>query len=506
MLRPVLFLHRWLGVIIGLLMTVWCLSGFVMMYVDYPRLLPAEQLRGLAPLQLPSAQELERVGLAEDQPLSSARVEMMAGRPVLRIVPAIGGDRPIAQMRVMPTAIDLQRGTALDGVTPEDMTRTLRSFGVRSGIEGPLRSMHETAIDQWTVQTYPRNAPLYRADFGDAAGTELYISARTGEIVQQTTRFERFWGWLGAVPHWLYPTMLRQNGALWSEVVIWTSLLGCFLTVTGLWLGLVRLRRKADGGIGSPFRGVWWWHHVYGTLFGVLTLTWVASGLLSMNPWGLLGSMAGLAERQRLTGPMLWGEVRQAIAALPGLPEGSVRLDSAPLGGRVHLVAVRPDGSMTRFATSGSPAPLGQAELRGALKNGPALASLVLLRTEDSYYYAHNFSAPLPVWRATLADAERTRLYIDPVSGQLIRAFDGNNRKFRWLHNGLHSLDFPILRKRPVWDLVVLPLLAMVTLVCATGTWMGLGKVRRDLRRLRRRKSLASKTGSLLDRRQHRTG
>ncbi|MET0362525.1 MAG: peptidase, partial [Sphingobium sp.] len=117
----------------------------------------------------------------------------------------------------------------------------------------------------------------------------------------------------------------------------------------------------------------------------------------------------------------------------------------------------------------------------------PPLESLVLLQDEDAYYYSHKFPAPLPVWRAVLRDGEQTRLYIAPASGQLVRAFDSKRRWFRWLQDGLHSLDFPLLRTRPIWDLVVLPLLLMVTLVCATGTWMGVGKVRRDLRRLRRR-------------------
>ena len=96
------------------------------------------------------------------------------------------------------------------------------------------------------------------------------------------------------------------------------------------------------------------------------------------------------------------------------------------------------------------------------------------------------------MWRAQLADAGHTALYIDPVSGQLIRAVDRNGRNFRWLQDGLHSLDFPILRQRPLWDLVVLPLLAMVTLVCATGTWMAWNKVKRDLRRIRRRRARRS--------------
>lgn len=467
MLRPVLFLHRWLGVVVGLIMTLWCLSGFVMMYADYPRLLPAEQLRGLAPLRLPAA-----VALPEDAPVAGARIEMLAGRAVLRAGPQV---------------FDLASGRAFTSVSAADVRAAVESFAARSGIAGPPVSFAPTGVDQWTVQNFARTAPLYRADF--AAGEYVYISGKTGEIVQSATRSERFWAWLGAVPHWLYIVPLREDGEVWSQVVIWTSLLGCFLTITGIWTGIARLRRKRNGGIGSPFRGIWWWHHIFGLCFGLLTLTWVTSGLVSMNPWGFLGSMAGLAERERLAGTVRWRDIAAAMAAAKDLPASTVRLEAAPLDGQVYLVAVEAGGKSTRLAADGKPSLLTDGELRLALNNGPPLASLTLLREEDSYYYAHKFSAPLPVWRAILADAERTRLYIDPVSGRLIRAFDGNGRSFRWLQNGLHSLDLPLLRKRPVWDIVVLPLLAMVTLVCATGTWMGVGRIRRDLRRWRRRRS-----------------
>jgi hypothetical protein len=486
MLRPILFLHRWLGVFVGLLMTIWCLSGFVMMYVDYPRLLPADQLQGLAPLQLPAPDRLQHLALLDDQLLSSARLEMMAGRPVLRIVPAIDPNRPITQMRVTPSGFDLGSGARLLPSGHGDIAGIATSFGIQSGIAGDLTSIVKTDIDQWTVQTFACNAPLYRADFGDADVTQLYISGKTGEVVQRTTEFQRFWGWLGAVPHWLYPTILRQNGPLWSEVVIWTSLLGCFLTVTGLWVGIVRLKRSRTGSIGSPFQGVWWWHHIFGLFFGIFTLTWVASGLFSMNPWGFLDSMAGFSERQQLAGPIRWRDVRSSMSAI-ALPNGTVRVETASLGGRLYLVATAADGRRTRLSADGVPSKLAEAELRSALTKGFSLGSLALLREEDSYYYSHKFSTPFPIWRATLNDAEGTLLYIDPESGQLVRAFDRNGRTFRWLQYGLHSLDFPLLRKRPIWDLVVVPLLALVTFLCGTGTWMGIAKIRRDLRRARRR-------------------
>ncbi len=486
-----LVVHRWLGVLVGAVMTIWCLSGFVMMYADYPRLTGEAQLRGLAPARSPDAATLARVELRDDARLASVRVETMAGRAVLRVVPAAVAERRIAQQRAAPSTVDLGTGRTLTTVGRADVRRVAETFARESGIAGGVRSIAATGIDQWTVQTFRRNRPLYRADFADAAGTTIYISGRSGEVVQHTTRRERFWGWLGAVPHWLYPTMLRQDGAAWAQVVIWTSLLGCFLTVTGLWVGVARLRRGRDGRLASPYKRLWWWHHMAGLFFGVLVLTWVASGLLSMNPWGLLGRDAGGAARERLSGAMRWGDVRAAIGAMTALPADTRRIESAPLNGRVYLLSVDHAGVATRFDAAAQVAALRREDIVAALRRGPALGSLRLIAEEDSYYYGHKRAVTLPVWRAILRDAETTRLYIDPETGALIQAANRDARLFRWLQDGAHRLDLPGLRARPYWDVIVLVLLSGVTMVCATGMWMGLRKAKRDMRRwlrLRRRR------------------
>jgi hypothetical protein len=485
-MRTLLFVHRWLGVIVGLMMTLWCLSGFVMMYSGYPRLDNEEQLRGLEALHMPAPAAWSRTGLAGDLALSGARIEMMAGAPVLRVTPA-GPPLPrIAQMRASPNNIDLATGQPIAAPTADEALAVGRSFGTHFGISGSPVAAVPVGIDQWNVQTFRRHAPLHRIDYPDAE--TVYVAA-SGEVVQQTTRAERFWGWLGAVPHWLYPTLLRQDGKLWNDVVVWVSLVGVFLTATGLYVGISRLRRGRDGKLGSPYRGIWWLHHMTGLFFGVLTLTWVTSGLFTMNPWGLLDSMAGFEERSRLSGPALqWAPVSSALATFASLPAGTVRIETAPLGGRLYFAVIGRDGSRTRLDAAGHIAPLSRDEVARALANGPPVKALDLLRQEDAYYYSHQNKVTLPVWRAALDDKAGTTLYIDTRTGRLLRAVDETGRWSRWLRTGLHDLDLPWLRMRPVWDLVVLPLLALVTLVCATGTWMAYGKVKKDVKRVRNRR------------------
>src|SRR5688572_361607 len=85
MSRVLLVVHRYLGVAVGLLMAMWCLSGAVMMYVAYPSLSERELLRGLSPLELKGCCTIASTALADDSRVSQFRVQMMAGEPVLHL-------------------------------------------------------------------------------------------------------------------------------------------------------------------------------------------------------------------------------------------------------------------------------------------------------------------------------------------------------------------------------------------------------------------------------------
>ncbi|WP_201506262.1 hypothetical protein, partial [Klebsiella oxytoca] len=64
------------------------------------------------------------------------------------------------------------------------------------------------------------------------------------------------------------------------------------VTVLGILVGLLRwrFRKPYRSGSRSPYAGGFQrWHHLAGLLFGALVLSWIFSGLMSMNPWNLFG-------------------------------------------------------------------------------------------------------------------------------------------------------------------------------------------------------------------------
>ena len=111
------------------------------------------------------------------------------------------------------------------------------------------------------------------------------------------------------------------------------------------------------------------------------------------------------------------------------------------------------------------------------------VASEGLIREADAYHYSHHTQAILPAYRAIYANDDETRLYFDPRTAELIGFADAPARAYRWWHYGLHRLDFAGLNARPLWDIVMLPLIAGISLLCGLGVWMGWRRVTRHERR-----------------------
>ena len=473
-------IHRYLGVALGLLMLAWFVSGIVMMYAPYPQRGESERTSALASVPWARCCNFSGVLLAGGNLVEAAQIENISDRPALRLLSH--GEQIVA---------DLAGGHILTIGDAEARRITETAAERIIGSVPAIVSAEKIENDQWTVGDNSVNRrPLYRFALNDADETRLYVSSVTGEVVVWTTRAQRFWNWLGAIPHWLYFTELRRNGPLWVQIIIWTSLLGTFLTVIGLYLGIARFRTGRDGRL-SPYYGWFYWHHLTGLFFGIVTLTWVISGLFSMQPWGFLESTGG-NERQRLAGAYpQWSEIQTSLDAISGQGMADVvSLRAVPFGGNLFWLATHEDGRIIRLDDRGNPAaitPKDLAQATQSLAGERAVQSAGMVHREDAYYFrfqgfAERDPLVLPVYRITLSDEESTRYYLNPMTGQLLLRVDAAERGYRWLFNGLHRWDFTAtLRSRPLWDIIVLFLMLGSTVGVATGVYLAVRRIRLDL-------------------------
>jgi uncharacterized iron-regulated membrane protein len=466
--------HRWVGIVTCLLFAMWFMSGVVMMYVAFPGLSEKERLAALPDIRW------EMVALSPDDAMKAARaarfprdlrLAMLADEPVYRLTGWDGKRQAIS-------AID---GHAITEVSEQQALAVARHHP--AGRAPQLAEMVDR--DQWSVTArYDPLRPFYLITLGDDAGTKLYVSSRSGEIALDTNRTERVWNWLGSIPHWIYPTVLRKDGPLWRLVVLWISGICLIVGVTGIWIGIlrVRLKRRYAGGRITPYRGWMAWHHVTGLIAGLFVLTWMFSGWLSLNPGEYFANRNNTRDvMQRYAGH----DAPDITARLPTPVQGRVVearfvwLDGSPM-----MILEARDGVQTPIdPASGDAVQLTPDRLWSAtakLLPDAHLTERLPLRQYDAYWYAHHNARELPILRAVFDDEARTWFHISPITGDIVGRIDDSRRTYRWLFNALHSFDFQLLLMyRPAWDIVVVLLSILGTIVSVSGVVIGWRYLRR---------------------------
>lgn len=480
LIRFVFALHRWMGVTLGLLMLLWCVSGFVMIWAPYPSTTLGSRdyrVEGLAPITLPDQVALPEI--PETATLSSARVEMLGDRPVISL--AWQGEQGGRGL------FDLSTAQKIDEVSEGEALEVARTYVARHGISSEPSVKRLSERDEFTVAGYFNSGrPYYEVRLNDPEKTLLYVSSKTGEVRQRTTDSLRFTSWLGAIPHWLYFTELRKDAALWGQVIIWTSLAGCFLTLLGLFVGIRQFRRRhSTNKLSSPYHGAKFWHHMTGLVFGVLVLTFTFSGFASMRPWGWLESGPAVGEAvDRLSGkPVAWAQARSAletqIASLQTAQTETVQLSYSQMESGPFFIRRHADGSRQRFGADGSLAPFeaaAQAQAAALLAPQGATPKIELMTKGDTFYYPGAAASDFPIVRVTVPEMDETRFYLDPVTGDVRFVADPGARGFRWWHMALHTFD---VVGSPIREILIFLAMLGVTAVCAFGSWIGIRKLAR---------------------------
>lgn len=499
--RWLYLVHRWLGVALAVVMAAWFLSGMVMLYVGYPKLTPAERLRGLPVLAaegccVPLQQALQAAGLVQARAASESwRLTSVAGEP--RYVFADGPKRVVA--------VDARSGRPVATLSDAEALAAARHFA--GGAPGEHRGRVQE--DAWThSRALDAHRPLHVVAVDDEAGRWLYVSSRTGEVVRDATRTERSWGWLGAWLHWLYMFRGGAVDAWWADIVIWLSVAATVGAVAGLVIGVMRWRFRGTyrSGRRTPYAGFMdRWHHVFGLLGGILCITWIFSGLMSMNPWKVFDAPGRKPDRAAYAGgPLDAATAPPADGVLQQLQAAGMaprELVWRRIGGVPDVVAVGAAGRSRVDAQGLQPGDLPAerwSRAAEALLPGARVVARERLTAYDRWYYSrephtmtgHN-ERPLPAWRLKFDDPNDTWVVIDERSGAIVQISDHHRRVDRWLFAFLHSFDLPqLLAARPAWDAWMLAFSVAGLVLSVTGVVTGWRRLRRkahewQVRRLR---------------------
>ncbi len=230
-MRPALLsrkLHKWLGLIVGLQLVLWTISGFYMVVVDLDFIHGDTLVRNVqVPFEAkPPAQTFGAV---------AQRFEGVT-HISLRALP--GFDAPVFEVasREGTTLVDSATGQDLSPLAQDTVAKLASEYYAGTGKLASLTLIERDAPLE--IQTRP--LPLWRADFDDWLQTSLYVHPDSGVLV---TRRHRFWRWFDFL--WMFHIMDFDTRTDMNNSLLKTATVAGVVTVfSGVWLLYFSFRRK----------------------------------------------------------------------------------------------------------------------------------------------------------------------------------------------------------------------------------------------------------------------
>jgi uncharacterized iron-regulated membrane protein len=219
-------LHKWLGLIVGLQLCIWTLSGFYMVIVDI------DIIHGdhLVKTSKPASMSLRSANLTDSfTELAKTNPEANA----ISFTSLSGKTTYLLESNGERIPIDAATGKP----SPQIDARTAESLAQQyySGTSNIIKSA--------LIETNPpselgsRRLPIWRIDFDDLWQTSFYISPATGELV---TRRHALWRVFDFV--WMLHIMdYDERNDINNWILRIVSSLGFLLVVTGVWYLYFRL-------------------------------------------------------------------------------------------------------------------------------------------------------------------------------------------------------------------------------------------------------------------------
>ena len=219
-------LHKWLGLLVGIQALLWMVSGLYMTAISID-LIHGDHLAHLEQGELRPAQlaAAPQRAAAPFSGVTGFRIRQSQGSEVYQVRHAGG-----------VALVDARSGRPL--AAPDE--KTVRALAA-SYYQGEGELARAQLLTELPGEVARRKAPLWRADFDDGAGSTLYISPQTGELVVKRHTLWRVFDFLWMLHIMDYDTRTDINNPLLRIA----AGAGTLFAFSGLWLLWFSFRRRA---------------------------------------------------------------------------------------------------------------------------------------------------------------------------------------------------------------------------------------------------------------------
>ncbi|MEM8772835.1 MAG: PepSY domain-containing protein [Pseudomonadota bacterium] len=173
-------IHLWAGVLLGIQMILWMLSGVVMTWYHIGDVRGSQNAPTVALPELEATAYASPGGvIAQMDGVYSVELRYFLGRPVYEVSSAEG----VALFRA-------EDGALISPISEDDVRKVANAGFVG---DGAIASLDLLTVDPGIEYRGAGVLPVWRAQFNDRLNTRLYISPNTGAILRRRNDIWRFY-------------------------------------------------------------------------------------------------------------------------------------------------------------------------------------------------------------------------------------------------------------------------------------------------------------------------
>src|SRR2546422_3650695 len=240
-MRVLFWIHRWTGIIAGLMTLVWFLSGMVVHWYAFVDATDSQRLGGYGTPLTPS--ELHGIGLPNEAQVGHAIRRTVLHRLAAQLVWETETTLPGPILSNARSGE--KRGAVTNAEAAEIAARLIKRPTATAQVsltKQPDAYYYEQSFRYEFSDQQSLPFPAYRVAFRGSA--TVYIDPSTGHVAAVVGPRQRFTRLFGTMPHFLNPSLLHGHATLHLVIMV-TLLLGALVSgVTGLVYGVWFLRRQ----------------------------------------------------------------------------------------------------------------------------------------------------------------------------------------------------------------------------------------------------------------------